>query len=108
MTLHGLGMRVSEQGTRGRVDAWGAQSGLTQHDEYLGLGGNIADRRYADRELLRYGIPKVDVHLIERLSQYCHPIGDDRFKQQIEQRYGVKLGRVTRGMPVKRKDNGKK
>jgi len=44
--------------------------------------------------LFRYEIPNEDVHLIERASQYCHPIGDDRFKQQIEQHYGINLGRL--------------
>ena len=89
-----------------RVNAWGAQSGLTPHDEYLDLGENSEDRCHAYRELFRYEIPNEDVHLIERASQYCHPIGDDRFKQQIEQRYVIKLGQDARGRPIKRKENG--
>ena len=84
-----------------RVNAWGAQSSLTQHDEYLGLGENSKDRCHAYRELFRYEIPKEDAHFIERASQYCHPIGDDRFKQQIEQHYGIKLGQTARGRPLK-------
>ena len=83
-----------------RANAWGAQSGLTQHDEYPGLGESVY------RELFRDEIPNEDVHLIERASQFCHPIGDDRFKQQIEQRYGIKLGRAARGRPIKRKEHG--
>jgi hypothetical protein len=47
-----------------------------------------------------YEIPNEDVHLIERASHYCHPIGDDRFKQQIAQRYGIKLGQAARGRRV--------
>jgi len=89
-----------------RVNAWGAQSGLTHHDEYLGLGENSEDRCHAYRELFRYEIPKEDVHIIERASQVCHPIGDDRFRQQIEQRYGIKLGQAASGRPNKRKENG--
>lgn len=50
---------------------------------------------HANRELFRTEIPKADVQRIDRESHYCHPIGDDRFKRQIEQRYGIKLGRLT-------------
>ena len=34
--------------------------------------------------------------------------GDDRFKQQIEQRYGIKLGQAARGRPIKRNKMAKK
>ncbi len=89
-----------------RVNAWGAQSDLTQHDEYLGLGDNPEKRCHAYRELFRYAIPDEDVHLIERASHYCHPVGDDRFRQQIEKRYGIKLGQAARGRPIKRAKSG--
>ena len=89
-----------------RVNIWGAHSGLTQHDEYLVPGENSEGRCHACRELFRYEIPKEDVHRIQRAGQYCHPIGDDRFEQQIEQRYGIKLGQAARGRPIKHKENG--
>jgi len=50
-------------------------------------------------------IPRIGVTWSDA-SQYCHPIGDDRFKQQIEQRYGIKLGQAARARPIKRKENG--
>jgi len=62
-----------------------------------------SSRCHAYRELFSYEIPSEDVHLIEQASHYCHPIGDDRFKQQIEQRYGIKLGQAAREGPIKRK-----
>ena len=34
-------------------------------------------------------------------THYCQPVGDDRFRQQIEQQYGIKLGQMKRGRPVK-------
>ena len=89
-----------------RVNAWGAKSELTQHDEYLGLGDRPEKRCHAYRELFMYAIPDEDVRLIERASHYCHPVGDDRFKHQIEKRYGIKLGQTARGRPLKRDEGG--
>jgi len=42
-----------------------------------------------------------DVHLIERTSDYCHPVGDDRFCLQIEEKYGIRLGQSARRRPKK-------
>ena len=58
---------------------------------------NCSDMRFPKR---------MCISLSEQASQYCHPIGDDRFKQQVEQRYGIKLGQAARGRPIKRKENG--
>jgi len=35
------------------------------------------------------------------LVHYCQPVGDDRFRLQIERRYGVRLGQMRRGRPGK-------
>jgi len=89
-----------------RVNAWGFQSELTQHDEYLELGSSPEERCHAYRELFRFEIPDEDIHMIERASHFCHPVGDDRFRKQIEQRYGIKLGQAGRGRPNKQVESG--
>ena len=66
------------------VNAWGSQSELTQHDEYLGLGSSPEERCNAYRELFRFEIPDEDIHMIERASDFCHFVGDDRFREQTE------------------------
>ena len=33
-----------------------------------------------------------DMHIIERASEYCQPVGDDGFRTQIENNYGINLG----------------
>jgi len=33
------------------------------------------------------------------------PVGDDRFRQQIEEKYGIKRGRIQRGMRRKRMED---
>ncbi len=83
------------------VNAWGRESGLVFHPEYLSLGATDESRCHAYRELFRYQLSEQDIHLIENASEYCHPVGDDRFRQQIEDRYGICLGQAVRGRPRK-------
>jgi putative transposase len=87
-----------------RANAWGKETGLVPHVEYLKLGANDETRCHAYRELFKDRLPGADVHLIERASEYCSPVGDDRFCQQIEMKYGIKLGQSVRGRP--KKDSG--
>jgi hypothetical protein len=65
---------------------------------------DIGCRAY--RELFRYQIPEHDVHLIANASEYCHTLGDDRIRRQIEQKYGISLGRAMRERPRKDEANG--
>ena len=53
------------------------------------------------RELFKYHIDVVEVHLIREAAHYCQPIGDDRLKEEIEMKYGIKLGQSKRGRPNK-------
>lgn len=41
------------------------------------------------------------IDLIGRAAEYCQPVGDDRFRLQIESKYGIKLGYDGRGRPRK-------
>lgn len=81
------------------VKAWGKESALIHHDEYLRLDKDKATRCYAYRELFKYQLSEHDIHLIEKAEEYCQPVGNDRFKKNIEDKYGVKLGQMTRGRP---------
>ncbi len=31
----------------------------------------------------------------------CQPVGDDRFREQIELKYGIRIGQMSRGRPRK-------
>lgn len=83
------------------VNAWGRESLIRYHDEYLKLGSDRASRCQAYRELFKAPLPDDDIHLIERASEYCQPVGDDRFREQIELKYGIKIGQMSRGRPKK-------
>ncbi len=88
-----------------QANAWGKKTDLVPHDENLKLGADVDARCYANRDVFKNQLSGTDVHLIERASEYCCPVGDDRFCQQIEARYGIKLGQSARGRP-KNSDSG--
>ncbi len=83
------------------VNAWGGKSLLVPHPEYMKLGNDAESRCFAYRELFKQQLPENDIYFIEKASDYCHPVGDDRFCQQIEAKYGIKLGQSNRGGPKK-------
>lgn len=41
------------------------------------------------------------MHLIRQATHYCQPAGDDRFKQEIEKKYNIRIGQNRRGRPKK-------
>ena len=84
------------------VNAWGDKSWLKPHNEYLRLGKTSSERHYAYRELFKHQLSEVDLHMIRQAAYYCQPVGDERFKQFIEDKYHIKLGQVKRGRPRKK------
>jgi putative transposase len=83
------------------TNAWGRKSNLVAHKEYLNMGTTIDARCNAYRELFKSQLPEKDIHLIERASEYCCAVGNDRFCRKIEKQYGIKLGQSARGRPKK-------
>ena len=86
------------------VNAWGDSGWLQSHDEYLLLGCTVAARCYAYRALFVQTQSKENLHLIRKAAHYCQPIGDDWFRKQIEEKYGIKPGQMKRGRPRKAAD----
>lgn len=85
------------------INAWGDHGWLTPHEEYRRLSSNPTERGYAYRELFETQLSEHDIHMVRKAAHYCQPIGDDRFRQQIEQKYGITLGQMDRGRPRKEK-----
>ena len=56
-------------------------------------------RCYAYREIFKHQLSEHDIQLIEKAKEYCQPVGDDRFRIEIEEKYGIKLGQISRGRP---------
>jgi len=81
-------------------NAWGDASWLTEHEEYKRLGSTPKIRCQRYRELFKYHVDDEDITHIREAMHYCQPVGDDRFKEMLEQKYNIKLGRTRRGRPV--------
>jgi putative transposase len=90
--------RWSSYGSNG----WGDDSWITPHWEYLQLASDKDERCRVYRDLFSVQLSEENLHLIRKAAHYCQPIGDDRFREQIESRYGLKLGQMSRGRPRKR------
>jgi len=78
-------------------NAYGDAGWLWRHKRYLSLGTSSDVRCHAYRELFRAHLDVEDLHLIRQAAHYCQPVGDDRFRQQIKQCYGIRLGQMRRG-----------
>lgn len=84
------------------VNAWGNSSWVKPHEEYLQLGSGSKERQEAYRELFRASLSSEDIHRIRKAAHYSQPVGNDRFRQMIEEKYGIKLGKMARGRPLKK------
>ena len=82
-------------------NAWGDESWLVPHEEYKKLGANSESRRRNYRALFKYSIDANDIDLIRKAAHYCQPVGDERFKIEIEieKKYGITVGQARRGRP---------
>jgi len=80
-------------------NAWGDKSWLTSHNEYKQPGATLETRCHNYRMLFKDHLDDADVDLIRKAAHYCQPVGDDRFKQMIEKKYGIKMGLTRRDRP---------
>ena len=74
---------------------------LTLHGLYMGLGANLADCQNAYRSLFLSHLDSAMLRDVRSCLQTGTPLGNDRFRAQIEQVLGVKVGYSTRGRPKK-------
>jgi len=84
------------------VNAWADGGWLTPHEGYLALGTSSAIRAEAYRDLFRTALAEEDLQRFRKAAHYCQPVGDDRFRQDLEKRYGLTLGQTRRGRPKKK------
>ena len=80
--------------------AWGKASTLiTDHSLYDQLGSDPDNKQFAYRELFKTQIPEEDLHTIRKSLKYNFPLGNERFKEQIELALGRAVGQSCRGRP---------
>lgn len=82
----------------------GDESWLVLHEEindWVELKNNVG-KNY--RALFEIHLDDSDLSLIRKAAHYCQPAGDDRFKETIENKYGIKPGQTRRGRPGLKKE----
>lgn len=83
-------------------NAFGAADKVTRpHPLYLALGENPLERQYAYREAFRGHMDNALLHQIRTATHTGTPLGNDRFREQIEEALGRKVGWQRRGRPRK-------
>jgi putative transposase len=83
-----------------RANGLGNHSPLVSpHAAYLALGANGPERQAAYRGLFAAHIDPEMLNGVRACLQTGTPLGNDRFRLQIEQALGVKVGYSTRGRP---------
>jgi putative transposase len=85
-----------------QANAHGKEDGLTRpHDVYLTLGRSAADRQRAYQELFRQSLDPADTQALRTGINLCVPVGNDKFKAQIERRLKQRISYRLRGRPRK-------
>ena len=84
-------------------NAWGKRDDLlSPHGLYLALGADASMRRTCYRELFAKHLSRDMVHQIQTALDFSMPLGNDRFRQQIERELGRSIGQAKRGRPFAR------
>ncbi len=84
------------------TNALGVDSGMVSpHDVYQCLGSSKQERCVAYCEIVNQALDHQSVEVIRRAAFYCYPLGDERFRREIETTLGVPLGQQGRGRPRK-------
>lgn len=86
-----------------KANAWGDDSWLTPHEEYMKLGAVTEERTQAYRELFKHPLSEEELNLIRKAIHYSQPVGDSRFCAQIASNHGIRIGQMKRGRPKKKR-----
>ena len=70
---------------------------LTSHDCYAALAQTNIERQASYRELFKHHIPELTLKEIRDATNKAWVLGDNRFKEQIEQRTGRRVSPQLRG-----------
>lgn len=68
---------------------------------YRALGENETARQTAYQEMVELGISSDEIKAIREASQHGHPLGGQRFKDEIENKLDIRLTLQKRGRPRK-------
>ncbi|MFH0341820.1 MAG: transposase [Chromatiales bacterium] len=72
---------------------------VCDHELYDALGKDDASRQRHYRELFAAALDPADVHAIRQASSFSMPLGSQRFREQVEEATGRRIGYAARGRP---------
>lgn len=78
---------------------------INDHELYVRLGPDPRARQFAYRELFRHHLTEKEVHAIRESLAYNYPLGNNRFREQIEATLGRGIGHKQRGRPRRQTEN---
>ena len=64
------------------------------------------EKRSRYRTLFSTRLEKADIHTIQSAARFSMPVGDGRFKAQIERALGCSIGQAKRGRPFHKSREG--
>lgn len=83
-------------------NAWGDLSPVIEpHNEYIRLGKTADERCNSYRDLFSASLSNEDVQFIRKATHYCQPMGNDRFRLQMEEKVGRPVGMMGIDRPRK-------
>ena len=74
---------------------------VSPHHVYQCLGTSQEARCIAYSEIVKQALDQQSMEKIRRAAFYCYPLGDERFRKEVESRLKVPLGQQRRGRPRK-------
>lgn len=84
-----------------RRNGWGeANSLVTDHPLYLALGKDGATRQLTYRQLFAGHLEPAALQVMQESLAHNYPLGNDRFRESIEQQLGHAVGHRDRGRPA--------
>lgn len=83
-----------------RANAQGKEDALiTPHARYVALGRTAEARCEAYRALFKSSLGDAELNDLRAAWQTGTPLGNERFKEKVETKLGVRVGYATRGRP---------
>ncbi len=79
-------------------------SNAEDHALYLALNHDPILCQQAYRGLFQHQLPKAQLEDIHERLAYNYPLGNDRFREEIEAALGRQVGERKRGRPVTREE----
>ena len=70
---------------------------ITPHDSYLSLGSTDVQRQLTYKALFEQKIPDYTITEIRNALNKAWVLGEDRFKQQIEEQLGMSISKAKHG-----------